>query len=37
MEQITSTVRNSAGDVVEFLYGEDGMDGFFYARLRKSD
>lgn len=21
------TVRNSAGDVVEFLYGEDGMDG----------
>lgn len=21
------TVRNSAGDVVQFLYGEDGMDG----------
>jgi DNA-directed RNA polymerase beta' subunit len=20
------TVRNSAGDVVQFLYGEDGMD-----------
>jgi DNA-directed RNA polymerase II subunit RPB1 len=20
-------VRNSAGDVVQFLYGEDGMDG----------
>lgn len=21
------TVRNSAGEVVQFLYGEDGMDG----------
>ncbi len=21
------TVRNSVGDVIQFLYGEDGMDG----------
>ena len=23
------TVRNSLGDVVQFIYGEDGMDGAF--------
>lgn len=27
MRRYDGTVRNSAGDVVQFLYGEDGMDG----------
>jgi DNA-directed RNA polymerase II subunit RPB1 len=27
-----STVRNSNGDIVQFLYGEDGMDGAFMER-----
>ena len=26
------TVRNSLGDVVQFVYGEDGMDGAFIER-----
>lgn len=26
------TVRNSTGDVVQFLYGEDGMDGAFIEK-----
>ncbi|KAJ3309606.1 DNA-directed RNA polymerase II subunit rpb1, partial [Blyttiomyces sp. JEL0837] len=30
MCQYDSTVRNSAGEIIQFLYGEDGMDG---ARL----
>lgn len=34
------TVRNSAGEVVQFLYGEDGMDGVriekqFMVHLKK--
>ena len=27
MIQYDRTVRNSVGDVIQFLYGEDGMDG----------
>ncbi|KAJ3308936.1 DNA-directed RNA polymerase II subunit rpb1, partial [Blyttiomyces sp. JEL0837] len=27
MAKYDSTVRNSAGEIVQFLYGEDGMDG----------
>ena len=26
------TVRNSLGDLVQFIYGEDGMDGAFIER-----
>lgn len=28
------TVRNSLGDIVQFVYGEDGMDGAFIERQR---
>ncbi|KAG8902646.1 DNA-directed RNA polymerase II subunit rpb1 [Tulasnella sp. 403] len=28
------TVRNSLGDVIQFVYGEDGMDGAFIERQR---
>src|SRR6185437_5550518 len=27
MVQYDSTVRNSTGDIIQFLYGEDGIDG----------
>ena len=30
------TVRNSAGDVIQFLYGEDGMDAT-YVESQKID
>lgn len=32
MVQYDGTVRNATGDVVQFLYGEDGMDGCFIER-----
>jgi DNA-directed RNA polymerase II subunit RPB1 len=34
MVRYDSTVRNSLGEVVQFLYGEDGMDGSFIERQR---
>ncbi|KAG8880570.1 DNA-directed RNA polymerase II subunit rpb1 [Tulasnella sp. 332] len=38
LEDITvcydGTVRNSLGDVIQFVYGEDGMDGAFIERQR---
>ena len=27
LSRYDSTVRNAAGNIVQFLYGEDGMDG----------
>lgn len=29
MVRYDGTVRNSRNDIVQFLYGEDGMDGAF--------
>eukprot|EP00181_Compsopogon_caeruleus_P004164 CAMPEP_0184689352 /NCGR_PEP_ID=MMETSP0312-20130426/30607_1 /TAXON_ID=31354 /ORGANISM="Compsopogon coeruleus, Strain SAG 36.94" /LENGTH=1800 /DNA_ID=CAMNT_0027146691 /DNA_START=617 /DNA_END=6019 /DNA_ORIENTATION=+ len=38
MEDVTvkydGTVRNSAGQVIEFLYGEDGMDGTMFEKQK---
>eukprot|EP00180_Rhodochaete_pulchella_P001454 Plantae.Rhodophyta-Rhodochaete_pulchella.ctg227.p1 GENE.Plantae.Rhodophyta-Rhodochaete_pulchella.ctg227~~Plantae.Rhodophyta-Rhodochaete_pulchella.ctg227.p1 ORF type:complete len:1671 (-),score=231.97 Plantae.Rhodophyta-Rhodochaete_pulchella.ctg227:2291-6790(-) len=32
MVKYDSTVRNSAGQVIQFLYGEDGMDGVMFEK-----
>ena len=34
MVNYDGTVRNSLGDVLQFIYGEDGMDGAFIERQR---
>ena len=34
MVNYDGTVRNSLGDVLQFVYGEDGMDGAFIERQR---
>ena len=34
MVQYDSTVRNSLGDLTQFIYGEDGMDGAFIERQK---
>ena len=32
MVQYDQTTRNSAGEILQFLYGEDGMDGVYIER-----
>ncbi|KAJ1950344.1 DNA-directed RNA polymerase II core subunit rpo21, partial [Linderina macrospora] len=34
MSQYDGTIRNSLGQVVQFVYGEDGMDGCFIERQK---
>ncbi|KAF2470997.1 beta and beta-prime subunits of DNA dependent RNA-polymerase [Lindgomyces ingoldianus] len=34
MVKYDGTVRNSLGDIVEFIYGEDGLDGAFIEKQR---
>ena len=34
MVHYDSTVRNSLGDLIQFIYGEDEMDGAFIKRQR---
>ena len=34
MVHYDSTVRNSLGDLIQFIYGEDGMDGAFIERQK---
>ena len=29
-----STVRNSLGDILQFVYGEDGMDGVYIEQQK---
>src|SRR5436309_2613426 len=34
MAKYDGTVRNSLGDIVQFVYGEDGLDGVYIEKQR---